>query len=248
MAKFLRTVRRFPTNKRFVFAAADFITGRAARSVSERGRFLLVLAGGNTPRLLYEYLAKKERVEAFPWAKTHVFWADERLTPRGGPAANAGMAERLLLSKVPIPEGNIHRPPVDAPSPEAAAKLWEEELAGFFGGFPVFDLVLLGVGSDGHTASLFPGHPALGETKRWALPVSYPLANPPVDRVTLTLPVINRARCVLFLCGREKEGIVREIEKDRGTVESPFPAARVLPAGELYFFVSGEEMTQPGGF
>jgi 6-phosphogluconolactonase len=239
MEKPLRIIKRFPSNHLLVSAAADFIAERAARSVSGRGRFLLVLAGGQSPRLLYEHLSKKERVEAFPWYRTHIFWSDERLVPPSDPGSNVGMAEKLLLSKVPIPEENIHRPPVGAPSPEAAANLWEEELRGFFDGFPVFDLLLLGVGSDGHTASLFPGHPALSETARWVSPV---VGSTPVSRVTLTLPVLNGARCVLFLCGREKEGILRKIERDSGLEADFLPAARVQPTEELYFFISGEDM------
>lgn len=197
-------------------------------AVEREGRFTVALSGGRTPATFYERLAA-EGAE-LPWDRTHVFLADERLVPSGDPASNLGMIRERLLDRVPISHGNVHPVP-SAPKPSAAAKAYEGVIRAFFalrtGGFPRLDLVLLGVGADGHTASLFPGDPGLKETKR--LTVAVGRTAPDHDRVSLTLPVINHARIVVFMVtGADKSSAVRAV------VAGPpgaLPASRVRPTG-----------------
>ncbi|MBI5015486.1 MAG: 6-phosphogluconolactonase [Deltaproteobacteria bacterium] len=233
-------VRWFAAESALADAAAEFVGDCAEASARARGRFLLVLSGGRTPAGLYRRLAERS---SFPWPRTHVFWGDERLVPPGDPRSNATLAEVLLLSKVDLRPQQVHRVPVASGSAERAAGQWEAELRAFFGAetpYPVFDLVLLGVGTDGHTASLFPGDPALEERQRWVVAVGAPAADPPVPRVTLTLPVLSGGREVLFLAGREKAAVVRAIEEDPAAAAARFPAARVRPAGGAAWYVSDD--------
>lgn len=228
----------FPGFGALATGVCDLIAERAERSVTERGRFLLVLSGGETPAPLYDELAARR---GLPWARTHVFWGDERCVPATDPRSNCALAEARLLSRVDLPRSHVHPAPVEAGPPEQAARQWEERLREFFGPevpFPVFDLILLGVGSDGHTASLFPGHPALEERSRWAAAVEHPGADPAVARLTLTLPVLNQGRCVAFLAGAEKRAVVEVIRRG-GRGASLLPAAKVRPSGDLYVCVSG---------
>jgi len=208
------------------------LTASAARSaVAERGRFSLALSGGATPGRYFELLAQEE----LPWDQVHVFWADERLVSPDSPDSNFRLAQERLLARAPIPEGNVH--PMaggDFPPLEAAAA-YEAELRAFFGheAFPAFDVIHLGLGGDGHTASLFPGQPALSERQRWVVPVNYAGASPPVTRLTLTLPVLNAARLAFFLVsGPDKARLAREILTggDEGR-----PAGLVRPAGKLFW-------------
>jgi len=220
-------------------AQAASLTARAARdAVAARGRFTLALSGGSTPARYFEQLAALD----LPWQAAHVFWADERLVARDDPTSNYALARARLLGRAPIPAGNIHPMtdpalPLDALEPQAQA--CESMLRGFFGadGFPAFDAIHLGVGDDGHTASLFPGQPALDERERWVLPVAYGKSKPPVPRLTLTLPVLNAARLVFFLVsGQGKVALAKDILEGRG---AGYPASRVRPAGEL-FWLAGE--------
>ncbi len=176
-------------------AAEEFVrlAGEALRTGS---RFTVALAGGSTPQRMYIRLAGAQ----VDWRGVHVFWGDERCVPPGHSDSNYRMADEALLSQVIIPTGNIHRIPGELPAEEAAQE-YEEELHRFFGNTtPRFDLVLLGLGGDGHTASLFSGTPALLEKERWVAAVSHSVPPPPlVDRVTLTLPVLNAAAQVIFL-------------------------------------------------
>ena len=161
-----------------------------------RGRFAVALSGGSTPKRMFEQLAKM----VMDWKHIHLFWVDERCVPPDHPDSNYGMTAEALLNHIEIPGENIHRIHGEQP-PEPAALIYEKELRHFFGEqLPVFDLILLGLGSDGHTASLFPGSPALQEKKRWAVEVKHDAPPPPlVDRVTLTIPVLKEAREVIFL-------------------------------------------------
>jgi 6-phosphogluconolactonase len=169
------------------------------------------------------------------------------------------MAFRTLLSKVPVPHENIHRIPGESSSPEKAADDYERTLRGFFarsaerrdltpGGspwFPRFDLIMLGVGRDGHTASLFPEDPALAENSRWVVPVVKATGSPPVPRVTLTLPVINRASSVAFVVsGHEKSGLVRQILNDPEAASRSYPAAMVRPEGRLVWLLDEATLGQ----
>lgn len=220
-------VRRFPDAAALTAAAADRITSEARDAVRRRGRFFWVLSGGRTPLPVYERLAG---VGSFPWARTHVFWGDERCVPRGSPESNAGRALRVLLDRVPIPREQIHLPPVGAGPPARAAARWEEDLRRFFGRDarrPAFDLVLLGLGTDGHTASLFPGDPALDEKGRWTAAVEGAGASPPVARLTLTAAALGGARHALFLIvGSAKARLVRHIQTDP-TAALRYPAGRI---------------------
>lgn len=237
----MATVKRFPGAEAMAAAAARFIQERAEASINLRDRFLFVLSGGKTPLPLFERLASPDFIGSIPWDKTHVFWGDERCVPFEDEESNAASAQRILLDKAPIPKENIHRPPVENVSAELAAELWEADLRRFFTSsetFPIFDLILLGAGTDGHTASLFPGHPALLEKIRWTASVNNPKANPPTPRATLTPPVLENAKCVLFLLGKDKNFLLKIIEEDPIKAARLYPAARIQPKGELFYFIS----------
>ena len=186
----------------------------AARTITEAvrgaGKCSLVLSGGNTPRTLYGLLASEFR-DQIPWAHVHVFWGDERYVSPDDPDSNYRMAKETLLDHVPCPAGNVHPMPTDFPSADAAARDYENTLRNYFGtDWPHFDLSLLGLGEEGHTASLFPGSPALGELRRWVVAVETP-ADPPL-RLTLTLPAITRAAQIYVLvAGSAKASALRHV-------------------------------------
>ena len=222
-------------------AAASEVLRQAQRAVQAKGLFSLALSGGSTPKSLYSLLADDSSFRAeFPWDKTHFFWGDERHVPPEHPESNYRMAREAMLSKVPIPSENIHRINAGNPDAQRAAEEYEETLRAFFhlgaGEFPQFDLVLLGMGADGHTASLFPATAALGEQKH--LVVANWVGKFHVHRITMTLPVINRAAMVLFLVsGEEKAETLRRVLADRrGT--PPFPSQLIRPIhGRLLWLV-----------
>ncbi len=217
-------------------AAAAFIVAQARQAVAARGRFSLALSGGGTPRRAYELLAAPPLAEQAPWDRVHIFWGDERCVPLDNPLSNARMARAAWLDQVPIPKNQIH--PLDcALDPAAAARAYEAELREFFGGQPPrLDLVLLGLGDNGHTASLFPGAPVLEEQARWAAAVYVSDQN--LHRVTLTAPLLNQARQVAFLVsGSVKAAVVNEV------LHGPYeprrlPAQLIQPAdGDLRWFL-----------
>jgi len=183
-------------------AAADRILGLASAAVAERGRFIVALSGGSTPRPTYRLLAEESRARTIDWSRTEVFWGDERCVPPDHPDSNYRMASRALLDWIQIPDRRIHRIPAELPPQEAAAA-YRAELEQVLGEGGRFDLILLGLGGDGHTASLFPGTTALEERERSVVAVYVEkLAS---WRITLTLSVINDARHVIFLVsGSEK--------------------------------------------
>jgi 6-phosphogluconolactonase len=191
-------------------AAAMLFFELAGRAISERGRFSVVLSGGETPRRLYEILATQPFRERICWDDIHVFWSDERCVPEDDPRNNARMARQALLDHVHLPADHIHPIRCDQ-SPQQAALSYEKELQGFFGSQPpIFDLVLLGLGENGHTASLFPHTPVLNEQKRWVAEVY--IAELDMYRVTLTAPLINQANQVIFLvCGLEKASVLQYV-------------------------------------
>jgi 6-phosphogluconolactonase len=203
-------------------------------SGSERGRMDVAVSGGRTPIGFFRALAA--RGQDLPWALTHVFQVDERFVPPDDRLSNLRMLRQNLLSAVPIPEANVHAVDTDAAGPEEAAWSYEQDLARHFqlaaGQFPRFDLVLLGLGENGHTASLFPDAPALCETRRLVREVR--LLAPGPDRVTLTYPVINRARRIVFLVeGSAKAETLRRVVEDK---DPTLPAVWVKPRdGELAF-------------
>ena len=201
-------IRCFPKLSDLSLAAAKYVCEIAEGAVKERGLFTFVLSGGSTPRLLYEELASQTISTRIDWQHTHLFWGDERFLPRDNPESNFALAFKSLISKVDVPPANINRIPTEISSAQAAAEGYEKTLRTFFPPavgseeepyFPSFDLVLLGLGQDGHTASLFPGEATLEEKDRWVVAVDGANASPPVERITLTLPAINKARHVIFL-------------------------------------------------
>jgi 6-phosphogluconolactonase len=182
-------------------AAQEFIR-LVGEALKTGNRFAVALAGGSTPQRMYTWLVRAQ----VDWEPVHFFWGDERCVPPDHTDSNYRMADEALLSHIPIPTENIHRIPGELPAEEAAQD-YEDELHRYFGGeTPHFNLILLGLGRDGHIASLFPGTPAVREKVRWVAAVSHSVPpSPLVERVTLTLPVLNAAAQVLFLvCGAEK--------------------------------------------
>jgi 6-phosphogluconolactonase len=207
--------------------AAARLAAAAGEAVEARGRFAIGLSGGSTPRVLYERLATPAWRDRVPWSRSEIFWGDERSVPPEHPDSNYRLARTALLDPVGIPPERVHRMAGEAADPRAAAAAYETEIARVLGGVPgeappAFDLVLLGLGPDGHTASLFPGTPALAERRRWA--VENPVPRLGTVRLTLTFPILNRARDILFLvAGADKAAVLREV------LEGPADPAR-LPA------------------
>ena len=214
-------------------ALAGWLSGVARAST---GRFAVCLSGGSTPRRLYEMLAGPANAPDFPWDRVEWFWSDERFVPHGDPESNYGMARDAIFSRAPVPAGNIHAVTTEGLSPEKAASEYEKVLRRYYGaptldpGRPLFDVALLGIGEDGHTASLFPGDPALDETSRWAVSVAAKVGT----RITLTYPVLQSSRDIVFLAtGAAKREVVRRARARDGRL----PAGRLRPTGRLCWFV-----------
>lgn len=190
--------------------AANIFIASARKYISSQSRFTVAISGGSTPLNFFSLLSSKMYAGKIEWSCVHFFWVDERCVPKDDRESNFKGAWDSLLSKVPIPEANIHRIKGELP-PEDGAVEYEKELKGFFGErVPEFDLVLLGMGEDGHTASLFPASDSLKESKKLAIPVYVEKLKS--WRVTLTLPVLNNARSVVFLViGKNKAGVLKEI-------------------------------------
>jgi len=213
---------------------------RIVRLAQIHSPFSVALAGGGTPRGVYELLATPPFSEQIPWGRVHVFWGDERCVPPDDPGSNYRMARETLLDRVPLPTDNIHRVHGEL-DPETAAQAYAAELRDFFGAqWPVFDLILLGMGDDGHTASLFPGSDALREKTRPVVGVTAQYQDRPARRVTLTPPAINAARHVMFLVvGASKANALQAV------LEGPYqphrlPAQIVQPTdGHLVWLVDG---------
>jgi 6-phosphogluconolactonase len=221
-------------------AALEELFGVMGEAVRERGRFLIALSGGHTPEKLYRCWADSEQNSArTSWEKVHLFWSDERYVPKDDPLSNYRMTRAALISHVPIPPANVHRVPgpEDCTTAEAAADAYESELRKFFGSAsPRFDLQLLGLGVEGHTASLFPHSPALEEEKRWVRAVQAP-AKPP-ERLTFTPVVLNQGQNTFFLVsGLEKRDVIRALRTEPESASSPYPAARIRPAGGVVWFL-----------
>jgi len=209
-------------------------------SFGERDRFVVALSGGTTPRRFYSLIGSPLYREEVDWSRVHLFWVDERCVPEEDEASNFKLVFDTLLSVVPIPRENIH-PMRAGEGPDQGAGEYEKEMKKFFGesGSPVFDLVLLGVGEDGHTASLFPGSDLIQERSRLVAPVY--LGEPKKDRITLTLPVLNQARHILFLvAGHSKAEVVRAILGKEGHQEG-YPAGLVHPVrGQVTWLIDEE--------
>lgn len=227
-----------PDEAGFFKKAGQIFVETAAEAVRERGRFVAALSGGNTPKKLYELLAQPYFRDRIPWAETYLFWGDERCVPPHHPESNFGAVQKALLSRVPVPSSHVFRVPGEMP-PAEAARSYESNLKSFFKleyTAPEFDLILLGVGEDGHTASLFPGTEAVKEKNRWVVSSRVPSAA--MDRVTFTFPLINAARRILFLCsGVGKSTILKEVLRD-DLPRNRFPAQMVSPdSGELVWLL-----------
>ena len=225
----------FPSSAALAEGVAELFALRAAEAVEERGRFRVALAGGTTPLAAYRRLADSPWADLVPWAAVEVFFGDERCVGECDGDRNDAAAREALLLHVPIPPENVH--PVPSLAPDGAERyeaLLRERLSAPAPAVPVLDLVLLGLGEDGHTASLFPGHPAAAETVRLVVRVDG-APKPPPSRVTFTLPLLNAARSVVFVVsGRGKrEALARVLSGDLA-----LPAACVDPPfGERLFFL-----------
>ena len=224
-----------PTAEGAVHAAAELVAALSRERAQDS--FTVALAGGSTPRPLYQALAAPPHAESVDWARWQVFWSDERCVPPSHQESNYRMAREALLDRVPIPEEQVHRVRGEA-EPREAAEEYEAAVRRVLGdGRPAFNLVLLGIGDDGHTASLFPGADALREEGRLVVAVRAPHLRS--HRVTFTLPLINAARHVAFLVtdGSKAKAVKRVLEPSTG--EAPLPAALVRPeAGALHWFLT----------
>ncbi len=205
-------------------------------ATAKGGVFAVALSGGATPRRLYERLAGPPYRDRFPWSRTHWFWGDERFVAHDDPSSNYRMVREALLSSAPIPAGNIHAVPTEGIAPEAAAAAYERALKSFYGAErldparPLFDATLLGLGPDGHTASLFPGTAVLAERHRWVAAVTGAKSE---TRITLTYPALESSRCAAFLVtGAEKRAILARLRLGDGGL----PAAHLRPTGALRIF------------
>jgi len=233
-------VRIFEDADALARAAAGRFVEAAQAAVKASGRFSVALAGGNTPRKVYELLSGDEFSPRVDWARRHIFFGDERCVPPDHSESNYRMAQETLLSRVPVPPENVHRIE-GVGDPAENARAYEDELRSFFGDveWPEFDLVLLGLGDDGHTASLFPYTPALDAGGAWV--AANRVEKLGALRITLTAPAISHARHVLFLVsGRSKASRLAEVV--RGNFEPErLPAQSIRPvAGELEWFVDEE--------
>ena len=212
-------------------ATADRFVSAARDAIDERGIFRVALSGGSTPKSVYPLLLQSPRRDAVDWSRVEFFWGDERSVPPDHPESNFGVAYQMLISQLPaVRPDRIHRMPAEAPEIDAAALSYESELRLAFGARgdapPVFDLIWLGMGPDGHTASLFPGSDALGVTDRWVMANWAPSQH--TWRMTLTFPVLGAARNVIMvLTGEDKRDAYAQVRS--GTSE--LPAARVMGDG-----------------
>ncbi|MEX0269118.1 6-phosphogluconolactonase [Leptolyngbyaceae cyanobacterium UHCC 1019] len=233
-------VEVLPDKNELIARSLEIVLAKIEDAIAQRGIATIALAGGSTPKPLYEKLAEQD----LPWEKIHIFWGDERYVPADHPDSNQGMARRAWLDQVPLPAANIHPMPTSAPDPADAAAQHEAELQAFFklsaGAFPALDIILLGIGDDGHTASLFPHTDALQVRDR-LITVGNKDGQP---RITFTAPLINHAQTVLFLvAGASKRPALDHIfaPEDDDTL---YPARLIQPQGELWWLLdraAGEE-------
>lgn len=228
-----------------VFENAEVVAQAAAAAFLEvvasspSDRIAICLSGGSTPKRLYQLLLEPRHAAGIPWDRVHWFWGDERFVPLTDERSNAGMAFCAFLTRARAPLEAIHVIPVTSGSAAHSANRYEQELKQFYGAgeldpaHPLFDLMLLGLGEDGHTASLFPGSPALGERRRWVSAIEQAGQEPYVPHITLTLPALQSAREVLpFVSGAAKQRAMARV-----LAGDDVPAARVRPIGRLRWFV-----------
>lgn len=235
-----RKVEVLPDQAALIQRSLDLILSKIEAAIQERGLFTITLSGGSTPKPLYEAIATKQ----LPWDKIHVFWGDERYVSPDHPDSNFLMARRAWLDRVDIPDNNIHPMPTDEADPAAAARKYEEHLREFFHqaeNFPAMDLILLGMGDDGHTASLFPHTDALLVRDR-LITVGNKDAQP---RITFTAPLINQGRCVMFVvAGANKRPALAQVFAPVAD-DFAFPSRLIKPQGELWWLLdqaAGQEL------
>jgi 6-phosphogluconolactonase len=232
-------IRVLTTPQELFEAAAEEVLRAAREAVEQQGRFTIALPGGSTPKSLFNLLATNART-VMPWDRTFFFWGDERHVPPTDTDSNYRMAEESMLSKIPVAAGNVFRIPAENPDAAAAAEAYEQTLRKFFqlepGQFPVFDLILLGMGPDGHTASLFPGSAGLHEKTR--LVIANWVDKLKTSRLTLTLPVLNAARCAAFLVsGTDKAAMLKTVLEEDAPAEQ-YPSKLIRPNnGKLIWLV-----------
>jgi len=208
--------------------AAEIFVASARRSIDKRGRFAVAISGGSTPRRMHKILAREPYILNIPWGKTHIFWVDERCVPQDSRDSNYGTAKRDFINEVPISETQVHLITCES-SPQVSAKEYQKILSDFFSfestRIPRFDLIYLGMGADGHIASLFPGQKTLYEKEK--LVVAVKGGDPNVNRISMTLPLLNQARHIVFLItGEEKARTVQTVLEDR---KIRLPAQKIRP-------------------
>lgn len=228
-----RIVEVLPDKGALITRALSLVKEKIETAIASQGYFTIALAGGSTPKPLYEALSQ----ENLPWDKIQVFWSDERYVPSDHPDSNENMARQAWLNQVPIPPENIHPMPTQGQDPQQDAQTYDNELREFFGGssgdFPPFDMILLGMGDDGHTASLFPQTEALSVGDR-RVTVGNKDGQP---RLTFTVPLINHARCVVFLvAGANKIDALTQVFNPDGDSQQ-YPSRLIAPEGELWWLL-----------
>jgi 6-phosphogluconolactonase len=233
----------FPTLEKACEALAKRIAALSSETVAHQTTFSLALSGGRTPGYLYQILGERY-TSLIDWNAVHLFWGDERVVPLDHKDSNYALVEKTLIRKVIIPRSNIHPMPVNIRPLSKAAEDYEKTLREFFERektnrtISTFDVQILGLGEDGHTASLFPGSPALEEDHRWVLPIQSPVSGSLRKRLTVTLPMINKARYTFFLVsGERKRKILRTILKENRRDRNLYPAWRVQPRQNLYWYL-----------
>lgn len=231
-------LRVFADGDSLIEAAAQLFAEIAIASVAERGRFTVALSGGGTPQGLYQRLARPPYRDDIPWAHAHLYWGDERLVPPNDPGSNYAQAARTLIRHLPIPEENIHRAKGEL-SPHEAVQEYRRQLRRFLPpGSERFDLVLMGMGSDGHTASLFPGPVSPAESEEAVISVTAKYEGRPANRLTLTPLVFNNARNVVFLVAGANKAETLAAVFSGGYQPEKLPAQRIRPVeGRLIWLV-----------
>lgn len=229
---------------------AEILVKKAQEALSQRGFFSIALPGGETPRRLYRLLSSKYSKE-IPWKKTHLFLGDERYVPKNHKESNYAMIHDLVISKVSVPIENVHRIPTEITPPERCAAVYDVHLKEFFkpqrgkNSVVTFDVSLLGLGEDGHTASLFPGDASLIEEKRWVVPMTAPPGFSVPQRISLTLPAFSSSKSVIFLVsGANKSAVLRSIIEDKDRSKRVYPPAMIQPREQLLWFIEKEALNK----